>query len=156
MKFVCIIPARYSSTRFPGKPLQYIDGKLLIHHVCDRCIKSGIEVLVATDSEKIADMVVLKGYRVIMTSTKCKTGTDRVAEAAQYLIEDYVINVQGDEPLIDYIDIEKALEACYRYKMPVNMYCYTTGGDNINTIKTVMNKENHLLYMRVGHQRSLA
>lgn len=99
-----ILPARWGSSRFPGKPLHEIAGKPLIQHVWDRCqrCKRLDGLLVATDDERIRDAVLAFGGRVIMTSPVHPTGTDRLAEALQEIPEaTHVVNIQGDEPLID-------------------------------------------------------
>lgn len=99
-----IIPARYASTRFPGKPLADIAGKPMVVHVCERAAKSGAAgVHVATDDRRIAEAVRAHGHRAIMTRADHPSGTDRLAEAARKLglkERDIVVNVQGDEPLI--------------------------------------------------------
>ena len=104
MKFQVIIPARYASTRFPGKPLAEIAGRPMIVHVCERAAKSGAAgVHVATDDERIAQAVRAHGHAAIMTRADHASGTDRLAEAAQKLglgERQIVVNVQGDEPLI--------------------------------------------------------
>ncbi|MBF5045082.1 3-deoxy-manno-octulosonate cytidylyltransferase [Aggregicoccus sp. 17bor-14] len=101
---VAVIPARYASTRFPGKPLTLIGGRPMIQHVWTRCQEAGCftEVLVATDDARIADAVQGFGGRAVMTSPACPTGTDRVAEVARGRPDvDVWVNVQGDEPLVD-------------------------------------------------------
>ncbi len=97
-----IIPARYGSTRFPGKPLHLIAGKPLIQHVVERCRQSDAlsEVIVATDDERIAG-VTRNFCTTVMTRDDHPSGTDRIAEAAAGIDVDAVINIQGDEPLID-------------------------------------------------------
>src|SRR6185503_1976370 len=103
-KVAVIIPARYASTRLPGKPLHPIAGKPLIQHVWERCAKaSGIEkVIVATDDQRISDAASAFGAEVAMTSPRHRSGTDRVAEVAKKLRGfSHIINVQGDEPLVD-------------------------------------------------------
>jgi 3-deoxy-manno-octulosonate cytidylyltransferase (CMP-KDO synthetase) len=106
MKVVAIIPSRFGSTRFNGKPLALISGKAMIQHVYESayCAKSMDRVVVATDDDRIYRAVVRFGGQAIMTSEDHRSGTDRVAEAAQKLglaLEDIVINVQGDQPLMD-------------------------------------------------------
>lgn len=98
-----IIPARIGSTRFPAKPLAKILGKPMIQWVCELSAKAAGEenVYVATDSEEIASVVRFLGYKSVMTSADCLTGTDRVAEAMRRLSMPMAINVQGDEPLLD-------------------------------------------------------
>ncbi len=102
LRFVGIIPARYASTRFPGKPLADIYGKSMIQRVYEQVSKILADVYVATDDQRIYDAVLAFGGKVIMTSTDHKSGTDRCYEAFSKLKEwfDVVINVQGDEPFI--------------------------------------------------------
>lgn len=99
---VGVIPARWGSTRFPGKSLAMIAGKPLIQRVCERCRMADrlTELLVATDDSRIADVARLIGVRSVMTRADHPSGTDRIAEAVQDLQADVVINIQGDEPLI--------------------------------------------------------
>lgn len=110
-KIVGIIPARYKSSRFPGKPLADIHGKPMVAHVYENAVKvSRFErVLVATDDERIVSVCNALGIPSMMTSTTHKTGTDRLAEVAQKIEADYYVNIQGDEPLLSTEIIEKAL-----------------------------------------------
>jgi len=99
-----IIPARWASTRFPGKPLHLIAGKPLVQHVWERCkaCKSLDSIVIATDDSRILDAAKSFGADAVMTSANHPTGTDRIAEAATAFPEaSYLINIQGDEPLID-------------------------------------------------------
>lgn len=99
-----ILPARWGSTRFPGKPLHLIAGKPLIQHVWERCqgAKKLSEIFVATDDARIADAVLAFGGKAIMTSPDHPTGTDRLAEAVRQIPQaTHILNIQGDEPLID-------------------------------------------------------
>ena len=102
MKILGIIPARYASTRFPGKPLHLIAGKPLIQHVVERCRQATTlaEIIVATDDARIAE-VARKFCRVEMTSDQHPSGTDRIAEVISRCECDAAVNIQGDEPLID-------------------------------------------------------
>ncbi|MEK6583146.1 MAG: 3-deoxy-manno-octulosonate cytidylyltransferase [Nitrospirota bacterium] len=102
MTAIVIIPARYDSTRFPGKPLAPLNGKPLIQHVYENSKKSKLakEVMVATDSKAIFEAVLGFGGKAVMTSSSHASGTDRIAEAAASLDYDIIVNVQGDEPLI--------------------------------------------------------
>ena len=103
MKILCVIPARYASTRLPGKPLADIAGKPMIRHVYERACQAQRPdmVLVATDNEKVYAAVTAFGGQALMTSADHPTGTDRLAEVARaYQDYDIIINVQGDEPLI--------------------------------------------------------
>ncbi len=101
-KIIAIIPARYASTRFPGKPLALINGKPMIQWVYERTVKahSVNDAIVATDDERIYNAVKSFG-RAEMTPKECATGSDRIAKVAEHIDADVVINVQGDEPLID-------------------------------------------------------
>jgi len=103
LKSIVIIPARFDSSRFPGKPLAKIARKPLIQHVYERALQArGVEtVLVATDDARILDAVLKFGGAACMTSRTHRSGTDRVAEAAKYSDAQIVVNLQGDEPLID-------------------------------------------------------
>jgi len=104
LKFHVIIPARYASSRFPGKPLAELAGKPMVVRVCERARESGAaSVHVATDDPRIAAAVRAAGHKFVMTSAAHPSGTDRIAEAAALLKlqdEEMVVNVQGDEPLI--------------------------------------------------------
>ena len=99
---VTIIPARYASSRFPGKALAEIAGKPMIQHTYERVLQASrvSRILVATDDDRIAQTVVHFGGDVVMTSPHHATGTDRLAEVAETLTDDLIVNVQGDEPLI--------------------------------------------------------
>ena len=101
-KISVVIPARYTSTRFEGKPLAKIHGRPMIYHVYKRVEKCDLidELIVATDDQRIFDVVSDFGGNVVMTSSEHPTGTDRVAEVSEKLNSDIIINVQGDEPLI--------------------------------------------------------
>ena len=110
-KAIAVIPARYASTRFPGKPLALIHGLPMIQHVCQRVsqAKTVDRVLVATDDLRIADAVRAFGGEVVLTRDDHPTGTDRLAEVAAQLDVDLVVNVQGDEPLIDPRMVDQAV-----------------------------------------------
>jgi 3-deoxy-manno-octulosonate cytidylyltransferase (CMP-KDO synthetase) len=111
MKAAAIIPARYGSTRFEGKPLVDILGKPMIQHVYEGVRESKLidEVIVATDDQRIMEAVQGFGGKGVMTSPDHSTGTDRVAEVAKKLKSDIIVNVQGDEPLINGSVIDKAI-----------------------------------------------
>ncbi|MDA3818837.1 MAG: 3-deoxy-manno-octulosonate cytidylyltransferase [Prolixibacteraceae bacterium] len=114
MKAIAIIPARYSSTRFPGKPLVMIDNKPMIQHVYERSKQVFDTVVVATDNHLIADTVHNFGGKTILTSPTHLSGTDRCAEAAEIIRKDIsfdiVVNVQGDEPFVKSEHLNKLLE----------------------------------------------
>ena len=103
MKFVVLIPARYESSRFPGKPLAKIGGEELIIRVCRQVDKTGLPLAVATDNDLIAQTVRNAGFDAVMTASSHRSGTERVEEAYRNLRSDAdgIINVQGDEPFID-------------------------------------------------------
>lgn len=113
MKFLAIIPARYSSTRFPGKPLAPIAGKPMVQWVYERVSEYFTDCWVATDDQRIARAVEGFGGRVVMTSDRHKSGTDRCAEALEKItrqtdsVFDVVVNIQGDEPFVDGEHLEK-------------------------------------------------
>jgi 3-deoxy-manno-octulosonate cytidylyltransferase (CMP-KDO synthetase) len=113
MEFAIIIPARYGSSRFPGKPLALLGGKPIIQHVYERVSKSGIQAYVATDDDRIMACVESFGGKAVMTRSNHKSGTDRICEAVANLKinPDVVINVQGDEPFIDVKQIEALRDA---------------------------------------------
>ena len=146
-----IIPARYKSTRFPGKSLIDINGKPLIIRVVEIACKAvGKEnVFVATDDERISDVIEDYGYNYIMT-TDCPSGTDRVAQASRLIEADIVLNVQGDEPLLNPNDIERVIEHKKKHMDSV-INCMSKidseEANNVNTIKVVTNFNNDLIYM---------
>ncbi len=114
MKTIVIIPARYGSSRLPGKPLKIIDDKPMIQHVFERVSKAkGLDgVYVATDDNRIKEAVEAFGGQVVMTPPEAESGTDRIAEAAKTLKlhdDDLIVNVQGDQPLIHTQSIEDVI-----------------------------------------------
>lgn len=115
MKVVCIIPSRYESSRFPGKPLADLCGKPMIQHVYERVLEAKIltHAAVATDHEEIYFTVLKFSGRAIMTSPDHKSGTDRIAEAVETLdlkVDDIVVNVQGDQPLFEPSQIDEVVQ----------------------------------------------
>ena len=115
MKFIGIIPARYGSTRFPGKPLAEICGKTVIRRVYEQASMALDTVVVATDDERIYNAVEAFGGKVVMTGTHHKSGTDRVQEAYEKWGQAYdvIVNIQGDEPFIQPQQLE-AIKACFQ------------------------------------------
>ncbi len=111
MRVVGVIPARYKSTRFEGKPLADILGKPMIQHVWDRCREAkGLDrILVATDDLRISDVVRAFGGEAVMTDPTHASGSDRVAEAIAKIDADIVVNIQGDEPMLDPTMIEEVI-----------------------------------------------
>ena len=148
-----IIPARYNSSRFPGKPLIKLLNKSMIIWVADiSSVAVGKDnVFVATDDKRIAEEANNKGYKSIMTSSNHLTGTDRIAEAASTIDYDIYINVQGDEPLVDPNDIKKCIEI--KKQQPsavVNGFCWMDHEEdpaNINIPKVTTTNKNKLIYM---------
>lgn len=114
-----VIPARYASTRFPGKPLALLGGREIILRVCDRVAQTGYRLAVATDDERIARCVTAAGYEAVMTRPDHRSGTDRVWEAYEAIASgqeadadrSVVVNVQGDEPFIEPANIVRLVEA---------------------------------------------
>jgi 3-deoxy-manno-octulosonate cytidylyltransferase (CMP-KDO synthetase) len=117
MRTIAIIPARYASSRFPGKPLADIHGKPMVWHVYEaaRSVAAIDDVCVATDDERIASACENLGISSFMTSTSHATGTDRLAECINRIDADFIVNIQGDEPMIAPETIEsvvQAMQAC--------------------------------------------
>jgi len=153
LKVVIIIPSRYQSSRFPGKPLKKILNKEMIIWVaeaCERALGKKL-VYVATDDSRIHDKVRKFGFQTIHTSKFCLTGTDRVAEASKKINSKIYINVQGDEPLVKPQDIISILNAKLKY--PDHVVCgYTIISINENPLnknipKVVFNKKKELIYI---------
>lgn len=149
MKIVGIIPARFASTRFPGKPLALIAGKPLIQHVVEQCqkAKSLSEVVVATDDERIAGAA--KTFcRVEMTRADHPSGSDRIAEVAGRIPCDAIVNIQGDEPLIDPAVIDAVANALAGDKMSTAATPIKNPAeyDNPNVVKVVVNAGGRALY----------
>ena len=149
MKIIGVIPARYASTRFPGKPLAPIAGKPLIQHVVERCRGARFlkEVIVATDDERIADVAALFA-QVVMTSKEHPSGTDRVAEVMKQSDCEAAINIQGDEPLIDPAVIDAVAKALSNATMATAASPIRDAGDydNPNVVKVVVNMADRALY----------
>ncbi len=149
MKIIGVVPARFASTRFPGKPLFPIAGKPLLEHVVEQCRKarSLSEVIVATDDERIRE-VASKFCRVEMTSHHHPSGTDRIAEVVQRVDCDAAINIQGDEPLIDPAIIDQVAEALAGVEMstaatPIRQ---VEDYENPNVVKVVVSTAGRALY----------
>lgn len=113
MKVIGVIPCRYQSSRFPGKPLALICGKPMVYHVWNRARKAALleELLVATDDRRIQEVCSTYDIKTVMTSDKHMTGTDRVGEVAQKTVGEVFVNIQGDEPLIDPAGIDAVVKA---------------------------------------------
>ncbi len=153
MKVLGVIPARYGSSRFPGKPLLEIKGKTMIQRVYEGAIKSKLitDLVVATDDERIIEEVNRFGGRVMLTSSEHPSGTDRCAEVLSHFQNiDVVINIQGDEPLVDPEQIDSLLQVFTNDKVEIG----TLGIDQVsmedlqnpNRIKVVVDHEDRALY----------
>lgn len=156
MKIIGIIPSRYSSTRFEGKPLAIICRKPMIQHVYERAIQSGCltEVFIATDDDRIVKAVNQFGGKSILTSPECRSGTDRAAEAAEKLgldSQDIVVNIQGDQPLLNPVSIHEVIQPYILGETPdmttliykiIDPQEYTNPKD----VKVVFDKTGYALY----------
>ncbi len=153
MRILGVIPARFASTRFPGKPLIDVAGKSMIMRVYEQAKKASslMHVVVATDDQRILDHVNKCGGEAVLTSEQHQSGTDRCAEVAQNFIDfDIIINIQGDEPFIDPTQIDD-LAACFNdpnYKLATLIKKITTTDElfNSNTPKVVLNKAFEAIY----------
>jgi len=155
MKFLGIIPARYASTRFPGKPLADIGGKLMIQRVYEQVLSCLDDAWVATDDERILKAVENFGGKAVMTSDKHRSGTDRCLEASRKIGGDYevVINIQGDEPFIQDKQIE-AIKSCFnkpetKLATLVKPFTVKDGMEallNSNSPKVVLNVRGEAMY----------
>lgn len=150
-KISIIIPSRLSSTRLPDKPLADICGKSLIQRVYEQAVKTGIDdVIVATDHSSIYDHVMGFGGRVEMTSAEHSSGTERVAEVASKLDSDIIINVQGDEPLIDPKQILELVNLMKQDYVLIGTQCARlSDADELfdyNVVKVVINMHHKALY----------
>jgi 3-deoxy-D-manno-octulosonate cytidylyltransferase len=154
VKVLCIIPARYASTRLPGKPLREIAGKPMIVRVYERALQARFvqDVVVATDDERIRTVVEAHGGHAVMTGADHATGTDRLAEVAARMTDyDLIINVQGDEPLIEPSVIDALVEpflADDRLAMATAKTEITDEEEqeNPNNVKVITDKSGNALY----------
>ena len=155
MKFHVIIPARYASSRFPGKPLADLAGKPMVARVCERAQLSGAaSVHVATDDQRIAAAVQAAGHKFVMTRADHPSGTDRIAEAVLLLQlgdQDIVVNVQGDEPLIAPALISQVAQVLEKLKdASVSTACHAIHDaqslTNPNVVKVVLDAQGYALY----------
>ncbi|MBN1587457.1 MAG: 3-deoxy-manno-octulosonate cytidylyltransferase [Candidatus Omnitrophica bacterium] len=148
-----IIPARFGSTRFPGKPLALLWGKPLIQHVWEKAVQAETlsQVLVATDDERILEAVHGFGGEAIMTSADHPSGSDRVAELARSLKSDIIVNIQGDEPLLEPSSVDAAIRA---FEQMPGFSIVTLGTpfrdarewENPNCVKVLTNAGGYALY----------
>ncbi len=153
MKVICVIPARFASTRLPGKPLALIAGKPMIQHVYTKACQAKLpeEVIVATDDQKVVEVVQGFGGNVVMTSSEHPSGTDRLAEVAlNYPDVDVIVNVQGDEPMITPQVIDALAEAFIK-DPNLSMATLKTlmepeEYDNPNVVKVITDLNDYALY----------
>lgn len=157
MKILGVIPARYDSSRFPGKPLADIMGKTMIQRVVEQVQKCTLvdEVIVATDDERIAENVLSSGGNVIMTGKNHRSGTDRIGEVLEKLTAegkffDVVVNIQGDEPFIDHEQIEEVLSLFNNPEVQIATLAKKITSDeeinNPNVVKLVFGNSAQALY----------
>ena len=155
MKYILVIPARYNSSRLPGKPLLDLDGKTMLERVYEKCNLAVTRELiyVTTDDIRIKNHCDSLNIQCVMTSNECLTGTDRVAEVAKLIKADYYINIQGDEPLFNPDDIKILIESLVHQKQKTQVfagYCKIEEPSRFfsqNIPKVVFNNKNELLYM---------
>ncbi len=152
MKFTVIIPARYASTRFPGKPLAMLGGKSVIERVYEKASAVIDDVYVATDDERISDAVKKFGGRVVMTRADHKSGTDRIEEAAEKIGSDadVIINIQGDEPFVEASQIKALMQLFDNADTQIGTlgkrFDTMTATENPNSPKIVTDKRGFALY----------
>ena len=152
MDFIVVIPARYKSSRLEGKPLIDLNGIPMIIRTYRQCLKavSANKIFIATDSKLIEKVCVKEGAQVIITSSECLTGTDRVAEVAEKVKADTYINVQGDEPLFNPEDLKLLISEVKKYpKEIITGYCEINDEKdfrNLNVPKVVIRPDGRLLY----------
>ncbi len=152
MTIVGIIPARYSSTRFPGKPLVLINGKSMLQRVYEQAAKSNLtEIIIATDDDRIKEHALSFGAKVIITKPEHPSGTDRCYEA--YVLNnknfDYVLNIQGDEPFLDPEQINSLVNECNGEVEISTQMIKCNSHDvlfDLGEVKIVLNTKNEALY----------
>ncbi|VEI57425.1 3-deoxy-manno-octulosonate cytidylyltransferase [Pasteurella multocida] len=153
-KFTVIIPARYASTRLPGKPLADIAGKPMIAHVFEKAKLSGASrVVVATDNAEVAKAAEVFGTEVCMTSEKHNSGTERLAEVVEKLAiqdDEIIVNIQGDEPLIPPVIVQQVAENLVKYQVKMaSLAVKITDPEelfNPNAVKVLTDKDGYVLY----------
>lgn len=154
MTILAVIPARYASTRFPGKPLVDVQGKPMIQRVYENVIKSDLftEVVVATDDERIVKVAESFGAKVVLTSKEHESGTDRCGEVIQQLQNEFdiVVNIQGDEPMVNPLQLKELVDV---FKNPqaqiATLKSIITNEEDIanpNVVKVVTSKDGKALY----------
>lgn len=141
-KTLIVIPARWDSTRLPGKPLKLIGGKPMIQCVWERvCLSDADDVVIATDDQRIFDVCTEFGAQAVMTP-KCETGTERVIGVQDLRNADYIVNVQGDEPFINHTDINTVIGIIKKFNSIGTLISELEGdeGKNRNVVKALVNE----------------
>lgn len=152
MKAIAVIPARLESSRFPRKILAEIQGKPMLWHVWNRTIKAAKldDVIVATDSSEVLSLVKSWGGNSLLTSKDCQSGTERIASIASQLDADYIINVQGDEPLVSFLMIDNLVQFCFENQcdLATAVYLLKSYEELIspNIVKVVRAENNRAIY----------
>lgn len=157
MRAIGVIPARYGSTRFPGKPLQPLLGRPMIQWVVESCLRSSVldEVIVATDDERIASLAQSVGAKAVMTDSDLPSGTDRVWAAVQASVQclesDIIVNIQGDEPLMTPELVDQLIVACSDPGVEMATLAHALDRDSIeiesmNSVKVVLDQLGRAIY----------
>lgn len=153
MKTIAIIPARFGSTRLPGKPLIEINGVPMIIRVCKQVKRAKLvdDIIVATDDKRIFDVVKDAGFKAEMTSKRHKSGSDRIAEVVKKIKCDIVVNVQGDEPFIPPLNIDKVIKSLTEDKnVVVSTLCIRLVSDkeisDPNKVKVIVDRSGNAIY----------
>ena len=164
-EILAVIPARFASQRFPGKVIAELAGKPLVVHTYERTIQAKCisRALIATDDEKVVDALAPYDIEVVMTSPHHPSGTDRIAEVARTSTADIIVNVQGDEPMLDPITIERAVDAMVKnptLSMATAKHAITKAEDiqDPNVVKVVTDKNGMALYFSrspIPHMRDI-
>lgn len=155
MKIISMIPARYSASRFPGKLMQDLEGKSVIRRTYEATVITGLfdDVFVVTDSQIIFNEITNHGGKAIMSQKEHECGSDRIAEAVEFMDIDIVVNVQGDEPFTEVSSLKKLIEV-FKHDASkeidlASLMVHITDWDEIknpNTVKVIVDKDNFALY----------
>ena len=157
LRILAVIPARYAASRFPGKVLAPILQKPMVQWVFERVSRSHYidEVWVATDHPKVREVVEGFGARVVMTSPAARSGTDRIAEAVRHVPADIIVNIQGDEPMIDAGAVDKAIEPLFhddtiRVSTLVRPAQNLEEMEDVNTARVIFDQNHNAIYFTRG------
>lgn len=151
-KVIGVIPARFASTRFPGKPLAFIAGKPLLQWVVEQALKAKLlnQVIVATDHDEIAQLAEKLGVQAIMTESDLPSGTDRIYAATKNIYSNIVINIQGDEPMLNPNWIDLLVDGLKSHpNASMSTLAHPIGPDDLenkNAVKVLMNEKNQAIY----------